>query len=188
LQATVSDSLETNQFNSLVDELIGFCGKDFFGFEPTTLEKVVFEKLKDNKQTLALAESCTGGLISHWMTQIPGSSEVLRGSLVPYQTELKTKDLGIPTDTIESHGVVSEAVCKLMAENIRKKWGTSFGLATTGYLGPSGGDEHAPIGTIWVAVSSAEKSEARVFKMENNRERNKERAAQAALDLLRRHI
>ncbi len=186
LQATVCNEDQKKEFNSLVKELISFCGKDFFGFESDTLEKVIFEKLKNKKQTLALAESCTGGLISHWITQVPGSSEVLRGTLVPYQTELKTKELGIPSDLIEKHGIVSETICKLMAENIRKKWGTTYGVATTGYLGPSGGDQHAPVGTIWVGVSSGDKSEAKVFKMENNRERNKERAAQAALDLLRR--
>ena len=188
LQTTAKNEADEKQFEGLVNELITFCGKDFFGIEPATIEKLVVEKLREKKQTLALAESCTGGLVSHLLTQVPGSSDVLRSSLVPYQTDLKTIELGIPADTIEKNGVVSEVVVKLMAENVRQKWGTQYGVATTGYLGPTGGDAHAKIGTIWVAVSTADTTEARMFLMENNRERNKERSAQAALDLLRRLI
>jgi nicotinamide-nucleotide amidase len=186
LQTTTKNPEDEIRFQSLVEELKTYCGKDFYGFDPITLEKSIIEHLKQKKQTLAIAESCTGGLISHLLTQIPGSSSALRGSLVPYQTELKTSELGIPNEAIKTNGVVSEKVAILMAEAIRLKWGTTYGISTTGYIGPTGGDEFARLGTVWVAVSTSETSVTKSLFLENNRERNKERATQAALDLLRR--
>lgn len=174
------------KFQALVDELKNFCGKDFFGFEPDTMEKVVVEHLKNTSRTVAVAESCTGGLISHWLTQIPGSSAVLRGSIVPYQTDLKTSELGIDSLYIKENGVVSEKVAIAMAEKVRQKWNTAFGVATTGYIGPDGGDQHAKLGEVWVAVAGPNGTVTKGLYLENHRERNKERAAQAALDLLRR--
>jgi len=187
LQTTTKTLAEEAQFQSLVEELKAYCGKDFYGFEPTNLEKIIIEHLIQQKQSLALAESCTGGLISHLLTQVPKSSEVLRGSLISYQTELKTIELNIPTEFIKENGVVSEKVAIAMAESIRQKWGTTFAISSTGYLGPTGGDEFAKLGTVWIAVSSPEKTVTKsLYLAENHRERNKERTAQAALDLLRR--
>ena len=186
LQTIAKTQGEEVQFQNLVDELRVFCGKDFFGFEPTTLEKNIVEHLKSKKQTLAIAESCTGGLVSHLLTQVPGSSEALKGSIITYQTELKTSELGIPPELIATHGVVSEKVVIAMAESIQKKWGATYGMATTGYLGPTGGDQFAKIGSVWIAVSTPKGTVTKSLYLENHRERNKERSAQAALDLLRR--
>lgn len=186
LQTSSKSEADESRFQSLVDELKAYCGKDFYGFEPTTLEKNIIEHLRKNNQTLAVAESCTGGLISHLLTQIPGSSEALRGSMIAYQTELKTSELGIPEETLKNFGVVSKTVAIAMAEAIRKKWGTTYGVATTGYIGPSGGDEFAKLGEVWIAVSTPETTTTKSLYLENHRERNKERSAQAALDLLRR--
>ncbi len=186
LQTTAKSPDDESQFHALVDELKNFCGKDFYGFDLDTLEQTVIHRLREQNKTIALAESCTGGLITHLLTQIPGSSEVVRGSIVPYQTDLKTIELGIAAESIQTHGVVSEQTVTAMAEAVRKKWGTDFGLATTGYLGPTGGDEHASVGTVWIAVASAGKTETKSLHMDQHRERNKDRSAQAALDLLRR--
>jgi nicotinamide-nucleotide amidase len=186
LQASIKSTEEESQFYSLTEELKTFCGKDFYGVEPDTLEKIVIEHLIANKETIAAAESCTGGLITHLLTQIPGSSAVLRGSIIPYQTDLKNSELGIPPELISTHGVVSEKVAVAMAEAVRKKWGTTFGVSSTGYIGPTGGDEFAKLGTVWVAVSSPNGTVTKGLYLENHRERNKERSAQAALDLLRR--
>jgi nicotinamide-nucleotide amidase len=186
LQTTAKNKEEESEFEAFIEELKQYCGKDFYGFEPDTLEKLIINHLRNKKRTLALAESCTGGLISHLLTQIPGSSEVLRGTIVPYQTDLKTSELGVSSDLIKTNGVVSEKVAAAMADGVRKKWGTDFGLATTGYLGPSGGDEHASVGTVWIAVSTPEKTETKSLHMDQHRERNKDRTAQATLDLLRR--
>ena len=176
------------EFELLVNELKALCGIDFFGFEPSTLEEIILEKLKSTHSSLALAESCTGGLIAHRLTQIPGCSLVLKGGVVAYQNEIKEGFLGISSEDIKKNGVVSEWTVRAMADSIRKKWNTTYSIATTGYLGPDGGDEHAPAGTIWVAVSTPEETEARVIHVESDRERGKERSAQAALDLLRRII
>ena len=174
------------EFESLIEELKKYCGSDFYGIEPATLEEVIIEKLKSKNQTVALAESCTGGLIAHRLTQVTGSSQVLRGSLVAYQTEIKFERTRNRRTFISEHGVVSKAVAIAMAESIRKKWNADFGLATTGYLGPSGGDAKSPVGTVWMAVATATETRALEFHFENHRERAKERAAQYALDLLRK--
>jgi nicotinamide-nucleotide amidase len=186
LQMAAKNAKDEALFSTLVTELRDQCEKDFFGFDPTTLEEVIIDFLREQKSTLSVAESCTGGFASHRLTQVSGSSEVLRGSLVVYQTTLKELELGITHASIEKHGVVSEQVAKAMAEGIRKKWGTTYAISTTGYLGPTGGDVFASVGTVWIAVSSEHKTVAREFKFEANRERGKERATQAALDLFRR--
>jgi len=109
------------EFESLIAELKEYLGKDFYGEEPVTLEEVVLSQLKAKKCTIALAESCTGGLIAHRLSQIPGSSEALKGSIVAYQNEIKSLELGIDAGFISQHGVVSEATAIAMAESIRKK-------------------------------------------------------------------
>ncbi len=186
LQTTATSPDEITNFEALAKELQIYCGKDFYGIEPATLENMIIQHLKQNSKTLAIAESCTGGLITHLLTQIPGSSEALRGSIIPYQTELKYTELGISPELIKTHGVVSEKIASSMAEAVRKKWGTTYGISTTGYIGPTGGDEFAKLGTVWIAVSTPETTVTKSLYLENHRERNKERSAQAALDLLRR--
>jgi len=186
MRANAQDSGAQTLFDSLARELRTACGKDFFGFDSTTLESVVIENLRRKKETIALAESCTGGLVSHLLTQVPGASEALRGTLVPYQTDLKEHELGLSRELIQRQGVVSEATARAMAEAIRKKWNTTYGLATTGYLGPQGGDAFAPVGTVWIAVSNGTRTEARSFRFETHREYAKERSARSALDLFRR--
>jgi nicotinamide-nucleotide amidase len=188
LQMKSADANARKEFDALISELIEYCGKDFFGTDPTSIEQIIFDRLKQNHETLALAESCTGGYISHRLTQIPGISAVLKGSMVVYQTELKTKEVGISEAFLEKNGAVSEASVRAMAESIRQKWNSTYGLATTGYLGPTGGDERAPLGTVWIALSSKTRTESSEFHFEANRERAKERATQAALDLLRRTL
>jgi nicotinamide-nucleotide amidase len=188
LQMKTHSPEEEIRFDSLVEELRLACGVDYFGMEPYSIEEQVMRNLAETNRTLALAESCTGGLISHRMTQVPGASKTLRGTLVAYQESLKSEELGIPPEMLTKQGVVSEATARAMAESIRRKWGTDFGLATTGYLGPSGGDAFAAVGTVWIALAREGETLSREFRYENNRERSKERAAQSAIDFLRRHL
>ncbi len=188
LQMKAKSKEDEALFQSLVQELAEGCGRDYFGVEPATLEDLIFNKLKQQGQSLAIAESCTGGLIAHRLTQVSGISEVLRGSLVAYQESIKTLELGIPDQLFRENGVVSEICVRSMAEKVRTKWGADFGLATTGYLGPQGGDAFASVGTVWIAVASKAGTIAHVFQYENHRERAKERASQSALDLLRRNL
>lgn len=188
LQMRASKPEHDQQFKDLVAELQHYCGKDFYGFEPTTLEETVVHTLTKRHETVALAESCSGGYATHRLTRVPGASVVVRGAVIPYQTDLKTSELNVPAAMITEKGVVSEDVARTMAEAVRKKWATTYGISTTGYLGPTGGDTHAEVGTVWVAVATPTQTIARPFKYEANRERGIERTAQACLDLLRREL
>jgi nicotinamide-nucleotide amidase len=107
---------------------------------------------------------------------------------VAYQADIKTRELGISAEFFSTHGVVSAATAKAMAHEIREKWESDFGLSTTGFLGPDGGDAFSPVGTVWVGLSTPNGTLAREFRYEVNRERGQERAAQSALDLLRRNL
>ena len=187
LQMAVSTPEEEATFRNEFATLREACGKDAYGIEPGTIEESVHQLLRDRGETLAVAESCTGGLVSQRLTRIAGASKILRGSLVPYQTELKTLELGIPETLFEQSGVVSEASARAMAEKIRTKWGTTWGLGITGYLGPEG-DAFAPGGTVWIAVAKEGRTLAREFHFENHRDRAQERAAAYALDSLRRAL
>jgi nicotinamide-nucleotide amidase len=188
LQMRIHTPEEEILFQTLTAELKKNCGDDFFGIEPESIDRLVVERMIQGNKSLALAESCTAGLISHRLTQIPGASKILRGAIVPYQEDLKTLELGIPKDLIQTKGIVSEAVAREMADAVRRKWGTDYGLATTGYLGPTGGDSSAALGTVWIALSHSAGTITREYRYENHRERSKERAAQSAIDLLRRNL
>lgn len=188
LQMTSKNTSDTTDFKNACNQLIQLCGEDYYGDDPSTLEEMILKNLRSKNQTLALAESCTGGLLSHRLTQIPGSSETLRGCLVSYQEQIKTDELGISKEFLKKNGVVSEGTSRLMAEAIRKKWNTDYALSTTGYLGPQGGDAFATVGTVWMSVSGPKGTISRSFQYENHRERAKERASQSALDLLRRSL
>jgi nicotinamide-nucleotide amidase len=187
LQMRASTPEEEASFRSEFAALEKACGPDAYGVEPDTLEECVHRLLIGRGETLAIAESCTGGLVSQRLTRIAGTSKILRGTLIPYQTDLKTRELGIPPTLFEQSGVVSEASARAMAESIRTKWGTTWGLGITGYLGPEG-DAFAPGGTVWIAVACGNQTLAREFHFENHRERAQERAAVYALDSLRRAL
>ena len=188
LQMNAQSDGDQKQFDSLVEELKTYCGKEFYGFDEVTLEQLLIQELQKRNETLALAESCTGGYLSHQITNVSGSSKVLKGSLVCYQPEIKTRDLGITLELMKQKGVVSEDVAKALAENVRQKWGSTYGLGVTGFLGTEGGDAFAKSGTVWIALATPKETVAKSFQMEADRQRGKERTARAACDLLRRWI
>lgn len=119
-----------------------------------SIERKVFDLLRENNLTFASAESCTGGNIAHLITLIPGSSEVFRGGAVTYATPTKTKVLGVPKKTIERHTVVSREVVEAMAQGTRRLMEADFGIATTGVAGPSGGTAQTPVGTVWIGLAT----------------------------------
>jgi nicotinamide-nucleotide amidase len=188
LQMKIEKASDEQTFENALQELREGCGKDAYGTEPGRIEERVFELLLAQGKTVALAESCTGGLVSHRLTSIAGASKVLRGAVIPYQRDLKVSFLGIEESALNTHGVVSAECARLMADQVRVRFGADFGLATTGYLGPEGGDRFAPLGTVFVAVSGPTGCTVREFRFENHRERAKERAGEYALDLLRRSV
>ena len=153
-----------------------------------SLQETISEILIQKRQTLSLAESCTGGYISHLITAIPGSSQFFMGGVVSYANELKINMLGVSPETIMQHGAVSLATVEQMAEGIRKKTGTDFSLATSGIMGPGGATEEKPVGFVCVAVSSKEGTKSTTFSFRFDRQRNIELTAAHALNFLRKNM
>ncbi|MFQ5513290.1 MAG: competence/damage-inducible protein A [Myxococcota bacterium] len=153
-----------------------------------SLEEIVAEQLRARGHTLALAESCTGGLLASRLTDVPGSSEFLRLSVVAYANTAKQRELGVTAAVLEAHGAVSEAVARQMAEGIRQRAAADLAVATTGVAGPGGGTPAKPVGTLWLALADAQGSVARRYSLMRERSRNKWLASQLALDWIRRRL
>ena len=130
-------------------------GENIFGFDDDEIENVVVKLLAQNKKTLALAESCTGGLMANRITDVPGASEVFIGGVVSYANSAKEKFLGVRAESLAAHGAVSEVVAREMAAGAREKFGSDFALAVTGIAGPGGGAADKPVGTVFIALASA---------------------------------
>jgi len=144
----------------------------------------VAKSLRANKKTLSLAESCSGGLLSHTLTNIPGSSNFLKGSVVAYSNEIKTTFLKIPKKDIINYGAVSLQVAKKMAKNIRKLFKTDFGVGITGIAGPGGATKNKQVGLVFISVDSKKNNLLRKFNFKGSRTKIKELAAQNALKML----
>jgi len=156
-----------------------------YGKDNETLEGNLGRVLKENKLTLSVAESCTGGLIGSRLTQVPGSSNYFLEGAITYSNEAKQERLGVPGTLIERHGAVSLEVATAMAEGMRQRAGTDFALSVTGIAGPEGGTPEKPVGLTCIAVSDSETTQCEKFQFHQDRIFNQERAAQAALNLLR---
>ena len=156
-----------------------------FGYNQDSLEKVVGQMLLKSNQNIAVAESCTGGYISHLITSISGSSGYFRGGVTPYQNDIKINVLSVNSETIFQHGAVSEQTVIEMAENVRKLYHTDYGLATSGIAGPSGATPEKPVGTIWIAVSNDKKTTTRKLQLWKDRELNIKTTAIAVLNMTR---
>ncbi len=163
-------------------------GRYIFAHGPEKLEGNVARMLTDWGLTLAVAESCTGGLITDRLTDIPGSSLFLERGLVTYSNAAKIALLGVPEEVIAAHGAVSAETARLMAEGVRRLAGTHLGLAVTGIAGPTGGTEAKPVGTVHVALADGETTLFRHHALRWDRRRNKIAAAQIALLMLWRYL
>jgi nicotinamide-nucleotide amidase len=159
-----------------------------YGTDDELIEVVVVRALTERKQTLALAESCTGGFIAHRLTNVPGASAVFPGGFVTYSNEAKQKFLGVRAETLAEHGAVSEATVREMAEGARAQTGAHYALAVTGIAGPSGGTADKPVGTVWIGLVTP--GGIRTLSKLNpvDRETFKYVTSQQALDLLRREM
>ena len=163
-------------------------GDAIYAEEEKTLQQVTGELLKASGKTVSTAESCTGGMIASLIASVPGASEYFKGSVVSYAVEVKENVLGVPESIVSGYGVVSAECVAAMAEGVRRLTGTDFSVATSGIAGPGGGTEEAPVGTVWVGVSSGNRTETMKFSFRNDRIRNMERFAASALDALRKFI
>ncbi len=163
-------------------------GEHAYGEGDTDLAAVVLEAARRAGLSLGAAESCTGGLVGGRITEVPGSSEVFAGGVVCYSNRLKVELLGVPPALIATHGAVSEAVARAMADGTRARIGVDVAVAVTGIAGPSGGTEEKPVGTVWFAVASAGGTESRRVIFLGSRKEIRERAAQTALFLIHRRL
>ena len=163
-------------------------GNAVFAFAGETMEQVVGLKLSVGTYTLAVAESCTGGLLAQRLTEVPGSSKYFIEGVVTYSNDAKTRALGVEPILLLEHGAVSAPVAEAMAEGIRKRADTDFGLAITGIAGPGGGSDEKPVGLVYIALASESGTEHRKLNIPGDRHLVRWRASQAALDLLRRRL
>jgi nicotinamide-nucleotide amidase len=161
-------------------------GEHVYGEENADLAATILDLLRANRQRLAVAESCTGGLLGGRITAVPGSSDVFAGGIVAYADDVKRDLLGVPAALIKAHGAVSEEVVLAMAAGAQQRFGVDAALAVTGIAGPGGGTVDKPVGTVWLAarLGNAARALRRVFP--GDRGEIRARSAQAALDLLRR--
>jgi len=159
-----------------------------YGVNKEELEKVIGVILTERKQSLSVAESCTGGMISSKIVSVPGSSNYYAGGVCVYSNLEKIKILNIKEETLKKYGAVSEETAIEMADGVRELMGTDYALSTTGIAGPSGGTDLKPVGLVWIGFSGKEKNYALSFKFGNNREVNIQRASQRALEILRREL
>jgi nicotinamide-nucleotide amidase len=175
-----------------VDELAGRMEEALddwlYSSEGESLEQIVLYYLGLRQSTLAVAESCTGGMVSQRITAVPGSSRSFLGGAVVYSNELKTTFADVPPALIERYGAVSSEVATALAEGIRKRTGATLGLAITGIAGPTGGTEGKPVGLVHFAVSDGQKTDIVERNFRGARDRVREWATQQALDLIRRRL
>lgn len=163
-------------------------GEFVFGTNEQALEQVVGEDLTAKKYTLAIAESCTGGAVSARLTDIPGSSAYLMGSVVSYSNRVKTEFVGVPETVLQAKGAVSEETARAMAEGIRERVGTDIGVGVTGIAGPGGGTVEKPVGLVYIAVAGPKGTVVEEERFTGQRSGIKTRTVNATLDLIRRYL
>ena len=169
-----------------IEQLKGLIGEYIFGYDEKPIAEAVLDKLKSAGKTLATAESCTGGTIAKMITAIPGSSEVFKGTVVSYATEVKEDVLGVSHEDVEKYTVVSQQVAEQMATGVRALLKADYAVATTGVAGPGGGTDEIPVGTVWIAVAGPDGVVSRKYNFGNDRGNNIERAAITALEMVRK--
>jgi nicotinamide-nucleotide amidase len=163
-------------------------GNLVYGVGDETLAEVVGRRLAQTNSTVAVAESCTGGLLGKLITDVPGASRYFMRGWITYSNEAKTEDLGVPADLVERHGAVSEQVAQAMAQGARRKAGTDYAIAITGIAGPDGGTEQKPVGLVYISVDAQDGTETVRYVFQADRDFVRLRAAQTALNMLRRRL
>ncbi len=174
--------------DALVADLKGVAGEYIYGLGETNLEAVVGQLLRERGLTLAAAESCTGGYLSHLITSVPGSSDYFAGGIVAYDNEIKIQQTGVDRETLKAHGAVSEETVLRMARGAREKLGTDIGVATSGIAGPGGGTPDKPVGTVWIAYSDARQEVAKKLNLSSERMVNIRLASMIVLNLIRQRV
>lgn len=189
LTATAATAEQADDLNEeLAAKICEKLGVAVFSTNGEPMEEVVGRMLRERGETLATAESCTGGLVGERITEVPGSSDYFIEGLITYSNEAKTRLLGVPADLIAENGAVSAEVAEAMARGAREHAGTTYAVSITGVAGPSGGTEEKPVGTVFVGYSGPDETKSMRFNLPGDRHLVRWRSSQAALDLLRRQI
>ncbi|HEC83150.1 MAG TPA: nicotinamide-nucleotide amidohydrolase family protein, partial [Firmicutes bacterium] len=189
LTAGGSDRQEIGQrLKTVTSKIVEILGDNVVSTEGLPLSEVVGKMLIESHLTIAIAESCTGGLIGHLLTEIPGISSSLDRDVVAYSNATKVEALGVDSNLIETRGAVSGEVAAAMAEGVRARSGTDIGLSTTGIAGPTGGTPTKPVGTVYIGLAFGEETRVEKRQFRGDRSAIKVRAANTALDLLRRSL
>jgi nicotinamide-nucleotide amidase len=183
---TAGESAADAALTAAVADVVGVFGTDVFSTAGQALEEVVGELLAARGLTIAVAESCTGGLIASRLTDVAGSSRYVERGIVTYSNAAKTELLGVPAELMAQHGAVSEPVALAMADGVRARSRVDVGVGVTGIAGPGGGSVDKPVGTVAIAAVTSGVSRSRVFRFLGEREQVKFQASQAALDMVRR--
>jgi nicotinamide-nucleotide amidase len=159
-----------------------------YGEGEADLAGVVLDRARARRLRLAVAESCTGGLVGARLTAVPGASAVFVGGVIAYDDQVKARDLAVPSGVLDAHGAVSEPVVRGMAEGVRRRFEVEAAIAVSGIAGPDGGTPDKPVGTVWLCAAAAETVRAVRIRFPGDRAEIRTRAAQAALDLMRRTL
>jgi nicotinamide-nucleotide amidase len=185
-------SRDPAQANQILDEMVKrmalALGEHLYSTEGEAMEEVVARALTENRATIAVAESCTGGLLAERLTNIPGSSVYFLGGVVCYSNELKSALVDVPAELIESKGAVSPEVALALADGIRKRTGATIGVGVTGIAGPGGGTPEKPVGLVHIGIADERGPRERRFQFPGDRERIRMHASQTALDSVRRYF
>ena len=174
--------------NEEIDQLKKIIPNHIYSTSEQKIEEIIGDLLREKKATIATAESCTGGYISHLITSVPGSSDYYKGSIISYANEVKIEELGVIKNDLSNYGAVSQEVVEQMALGVRHKMKTDYALSTSGVAGPDGGTAEKPVGTVWVGMATPNGVVSKKFLLGKNRERNILKAGSKALNMLREEL
>ncbi|MEE9572881.1 MAG: competence/damage-inducible protein A [Candidatus Neomarinimicrobiota bacterium] len=178
-------SKDKKMLDQFVKEMEEILAEKIYGYDDDTIEKAVAKLLINKKMTVATAESCTGGLLAHRLTNVSGSSKYIHGSIVSYSNDVKIAEVGVKKETLIAHGAVSEQTAGEMARGIQKKFLTDIGIGITGIAGPTGGTDEKPVGLVFIGLAIKDKLIVKQFMFLKDRKANKLLSSQTALNMLR---
>ena len=189
LTAQAANEAEADKINSeLAEKIVEKLGIAVFSTDGEEMENVVGKLLTENKKTLSVAESCTGGLVGERLTNVSGASNYFIEGVVAYANEVKIRALNVAPELIETHGAVSKEVAEAMAKGMRERAGTDYAISVTGIAGPTGGTEEKPVGTVFIGYADETQVKSLHMVLPGDRYLIRWRSSQAALDYLRRQI
>lgn len=171
-----------------IDKMLPLIQTYVFGYDETSLEEAIADLLRKKGLSISTAESCTGGYLAHLFTKVAGCSDYYQGGIVAYSNAIKANQLGVSPQTLENHGAVSEETIREMAENVRQRYQTDIGVASSGIAGPGGGSPEKPVGTVWIAYSDQYETYSKKLQLSNDRELNIQFSARIILDLIRKRV